>query len=255
MSRSSLIVGLLVAIGLHAALFAPSLWSDAPPETPSPPKVPPVALTPPPEPESEPEPTPAPKPEPVRQPAPQPVPTPQPAKDKPNPPLREVHKQPTQPDPPPQQGDTHAAPAEDVDDSDLPPLRIVWDSPAELRRVAGQLGLRIVAVNAAGEILGEVPSDGPVKLVEFTAQLSRYSNRVRTLPVRFFGEQLARSSRARRLWVLVPAGLDQRWIRMQKRVIAQAGVELTGVRELEGEFRPSDGGLQLVVTRIRQNVN
>jgi hypothetical protein len=255
MSRSSLIIGLLVAIGLHAVLFAPSLWTDTPPETPARPTVPPVAITPPPEPQNEPEPAPTPPPEPVRQPAPPPDPTPQPPKEKPTPPLREVHQQPTQPDPPPEEGDTHATPADDVDDSDLPPLRIVWDSPAELRRVAGQLGLRIVAVNAAGEILGEVPSEGAVKLVEFTGQLSRYSNRVRTLPVRFFGGQLARSTRARRLWVLIPAGLDQRWIRMQKRVIAQAGVELAGVRELEGEFRAAGDGLHLVVTRIRQSVN
>ncbi|MFP4139962.1 MAG: hypothetical protein ACOCZU_03680 [Planctomycetota bacterium] len=252
MSRSSLIIGLLVAIGLHAVLFGPSLWTDTPPETPDRPTVPPVAITPPPEPQSEPEPAPTPPSEPVRQPAP---PTPPPPTEKPAPPLREVHQQPTEADPPPEEGDTHATPAEDVDDSDLPPLRIVWDSPAELRRVAGQLGLRIVAVNAAGEILGEVPSEGPVKLVEFTGQLSRYSNRVRTLPVRFFGGQLTRSTRTRRLWVLVPADLDQRWIRMQKRVIAQAGVELAGVRELEGQFRAAGDGLHLVVTRIRQSVN
>jgi hypothetical protein len=247
MSRSSLIIGLLVAVALHAALFAPALWSSDQPD-PSPPRQhpPAVAITPPPEPE------PQPAPEPVKQPAPEPAPEPV---EKPTPPLREVHRQPPSHDPPPQQGDTHAEPLEEVAASDLPPLRIVWDSPAQLRRVAHRLGMRIVAVNAGGEILGEIPADGPVQLVEFRGELARYSNRVRTLPVSFFGGQLASSSPAARLWVLVPVGVDRRWVATQKQAIARAGVGLGGVRELEGEFRPVGGGPRLVVTRIRQSVN
>jgi hypothetical protein len=250
MSRSSLIIGLLAAGALHALLFAPALWSSEQPDPADPSEDPPaVAITPPPEP------APTPEPEPVKQPTPEPKPRPEPVK-KPTPPLREVHKQPAAQDPPPRQGNTHNNPVEEADPSDLPPLRIIWDSPSELRRIAARLGMRIVAVNSGGEILGEVPSAGAVRLVEFGGQLSRYSNRVRTLPVSFFGHQLARQAEtAARLWVLVPTGVDRRWIHMQKQAIARAGVDLTGVRELEGEFRRARGTVRLVVTRIKQSVN
>lgn len=255
MSRSSLIIGLVLAAVMHAALFAPALWTDAAPTTQPPAEEPPaVAVTPPPEPQPAPKPEPVSKPEPTRPEKRQPQP--EPIESEPTPPLQEVHEQPETVDPPPQKGDTHAKPLEDADPSELPPLRIVWDSPGALRQIAGRLGMRIVAVNAKGEILGEVPSDGGVRLVEFKGRLDAYSNRVRTLPVSFFGSELARQSGgARRLWVLVPVGVDQRWVHAQKQAIAKAGVELAGVRELEGEFRRQRGSVRLVVTRIRHSVN
>ncbi len=258
MSKSSFILGLLLAVGAHVLLFLP-IWSA--PQTPQsakkenqrvelarrldpPPPIEPEQVPPPPEPEPAPQPQTPPRPEPEQQ-----RPAPEPEE------LQEVHQPPEQPEPRPEEtppGETIARRAEEISDDALPPLRIVWSSPDQLRAVAAGTGMRVVGVNTLGEIIGQVPSRGPVRLEEFTGRLGRFSNRVRTLPRNFFGQVLTRQDgqSVAELWVLVPSRLDRQWISLQKRAIATAGVETQAVRAVEGQFATRSGAFQLVVTRL-----
>ncbi|MFP4054532.1 MAG: hypothetical protein ACLFV7_11795 [Phycisphaerae bacterium] len=255
MSKSSLIFGIVVAVGLHALLLMP-WWTGADTVPPKPPAAPKVAITPPPQPVPEPprQPEPEPEPEPAKQ--PQPKPRPEPPQEKPTPPLRKVHNTPAQKDPPPQEGDTHARKVEEIDEADLPPMRIVWESAGALRQIAASLGMKVVAVNNAAEVVGEV-STATGRLVEFTGELDHYSNRVRTLPLSFFGEELTgpRAGEAVRLWVLVPSRVDRRWVALQRQAIASTGLDVASVHELTGEFRNGSTGVRLVVTKIRGDAN
>jgi hypothetical protein len=167
--------------------------------------------------------------------------------------MQRVHEPPVEPDiEEPAEGETIARRAEEISDDALPPLRIVWSSPGQLRAVAATTGMRIVGVNRQGEVIGEVPPAGQVRLEAFQGQLSRYSNRVRTLPSNFFGLPLARDDgqRVAELWVLVPSRLDRQWIDLQKRAIASAGLETQAVRAVEGQFASRAGTFQLIVTRL-----
>ena len=240
MSRSSLILGVVAALVLHGLLFLP-VTKHAQPEAAG--EAPPnegqgkeVTLA-----------------EPPRAPAPAEMPTPAPPKTpqprKPAPELAKVVAAPPAPSERPRPDGSAGA---ETDDAHLPPLRILWSSPGQLRQVARELGMRIVAVDAAGKILAEVSTDGQAALRKFAGRLDQYSNRVRTLPADFFGRRLAGPSAAKAtaLWVLVPAGLDRQWIELQKRALARRGLAGSKVRELEGRFESAAGRATLVVTRV-----
>ena len=252
MSKSSLIAGVLLGVAIHVAVFFPLAKSENTPPEPNKPR--PVAIAPiPPEPEPEPEPTtPAP-------PKPKPLPKlPDPPTPKPESELAKIHQPKPDPDPPATPGDTHADKPQKVDDGDVPPLRIAWDSPAELHEVARSLGMRVVAVNADGEVVREVAlQPDSVQAIEFDGKLGAYSNRVRTLPTDFFGPALARQlgPQVRSLWILVPVAVDRTWLGIQKQAIAHSGLAASRIRELEGEFRRSHGRYQLTVTRIYRSPN
>ena len=237
MSRSSLIIGGLIAVVLHGLLFLPvkSSQTESPQagESPThPPKK--VRITP----------APAARPKPLPPAQPHKPPKPRMAAK-----LQPVVPKPAAPVEPRKAGRTQS---QVKDDWPLPPLRIVWASPAQLRRVAGALGMRIVAVNARRQVVGEVPAGGGGALRDFDGRLDQYSNRVRTLPRSFFGAELAAGSGAEvaDLWVLVPAAVDRRWIDLQRRAIARAGLTAAKVRELEAAFEKQSNGYRLVVTRV-----
>jgi len=236
MSKSSLIIGLAAAVALHGLLFVPLAKPRTPkaPAKRSKPKVTVAAV--PPRPETAP---PAPKKQALRKAQPKPAPTLQKVAANPAP---AVKKKPA--------GTTHS-PA-DKAPAPMPPLRIAWASPQQLRTVARCLAMPIVAVDGRARIVGQVADGGEAALVEFRQSLAGYSNRVRTLPKAFFGSELVRAAGASvtELWILVPAELDRRWMSLQKQAIARAGLTLSQVRELEGRFEKAGSGFELRVTRV-----
>ncbi len=253
MSKSSFIVGLLLALAAHALLLVP-LDTQADPDAPADPETPvsPVTMIDPPPPAPPAKPKPAPQPETKPQVKPRPKPAPEP------PQLARTTPPPVpEPEPEPMEGNTTPRQRpESIDDDVLPPLRITWDSPTELRRVAGAMGMRIVAVNFQGKVLGEIDPDGKAELVEFNGSLAAYSNRVRTLPSGFFGTRLsANDAQVAELWILVPAAIDRAWMDMQKQAIARTGLAAEQVRSIEGRFASVPGGYRLVVTRIVSRPN
>ena len=139
------------------------------------------------------------------------------------------------------------------DDGDLPAMRIVWTGPEQVRSVARTFRMRIVAINAEGKVAGEVTMDGEARLIAFNGGLAGYSNRVRTLPADFFGHGVIASAPAsiRSLWILVPADVDEEFVRVQREAIRARGVKPTSVLAMEAHFTRDDfGRYRLVVTRI-----
>lgn len=250
MSKTSLIIGCIVAVALHGLLWLPLMRADtdktkaadqAPPKT---------KLVAAPVPKPVPDPTPVP-PEPKPKPAP--VKPPKKVEPKPKPPLQEVVKAPAKAkDPEPTSPDP--ADAVNEDDNALPPLRIVWSSAGEVRTVSRALGLRVVAMNAAGQAVGEIDAYSG-RLKDFTGRLDQYSNRVRTLPRSFFGTEVASApGRAvARFWILVPAGIDRQWMALQRSAIAQRGMTATQVREVEARFTGKAARPSLSVIRVHGN--
>ena len=235
MSKSSLIIGLVAAAALHGLLFVP-MAKPKTPKTPAArvkPKVTVAAV--PPRPKAAP---PAPK-----------KPAPHKPQPKAAPRLRKVAANPAPAADKKVSGTTHSR---DDKVQPMPPLRIAWTSPKQLRSVAHALSMPIVAVDGQARIIGQVADGGETALVEFRESLAGYSNRVRTLPKGFFGGEVARAAGpgVAELWILVPAELDRRWMDLQRQAIARAGLKLSQVRELEGRFEQAGRGFELRVTRV-----
>lgn len=243
MSKTSLLAGCVLAAALHGLLLVPLLPSGADeaggPEAPPKTK---LAVAPPTEPKpTEPPPT-EPKPRAIEK------PKAGKADPKPKPPMQQVARAPVQPEPErPDEAD--ASPGRD--DKALPPMRIAWSSPQQVRTVARALGLRIVAVNAAGRAVGEIdPYDG--RLRDFTGRLDQYSNRVRTLGRSFFaafspGDDVRDVAG---FWILVPAAVDRQWMALQSSAIARHGMTAAQVRQVEARFTVSGGQPRLSITRV-----
>ncbi len=137
------------------------------------------------------------------------------------------------------------------DDQQIPPLRITWRSPQHLRDVVEALGMRIVAVNTGGQIVGEIVAENKPALVEFDVELSQFSNRVRTLPRDFFGKQLDRRGReVSGLWILVPATVDRRLIETQRDAIDRRGLKFGQVRVMDGVFETQGSEYRIVITNL-----
>lgn len=243
MSKTSLLIGCVLAAALHGLLLLPMSPSDADEVAPDPSpgiRIPGLP-TPPPEPKGL-----LPEPEPPAKAArehkaPAHAPTPRP-------PMQRVAPAPAPPEP--ERADPADASA-GQDDKALPPMRIAWTSPQQVRAVARALGLRIVAVNAGGQAVGQIdPYGGPMK--DFTARLDQYSNRVRTLPRGFFGPGSAEPGDrdVAGFWILVPAAVDRQWIALQRSAIAERGMRAAEVREVEARFTGSDETPRLSITRV-----
>lgn len=236
MSRSSLIVGLVVAAALHAILFLPGrMRSFTQPRTKPPDKHVKVLLP------SPPPPGPARKAASVRA-VPQGA---SPARQ-----MARVHEPATPHADVPTPGNTAS---EHADGADLPVLRILWRSHRQLRDVAIALGMSIVAVDREGRIIGQVASSGPVAIAPFTGSLASHSNRVRTLPRGFFGPSLdASGAGVDAFWILVPADVDRAVVAAQRAAIAEKGLTPRQVRSMDGRFQQAGGTYRFVVTGVTE---
>ena len=239
MSKSSLIIGLMLAALAHGAIILPGRFAAEPVVADQEIREEPhksVVVTVPPSP-------------PIQQPKtfaqlPAPAPEQEPAPA----PLRQVVRATSQREPEPDYGNTSASEEGDS----LPTLRIIWDSPGQLLAVARAWNMKIVAINTAEEIVGEVILQNKPHLMDFDGQLGNFSNRVRTLPRLFFGSDfLASSSTAiTSFWILVPAEQDSELVAVQREAIRARGVSMDQVRAVEAKFERVGGTYRLVVTRI-----
>ncbi len=135
---------------------------------------------------------------------------------------------------------------------DTPPtLRIAWHSPDHMLAVARALDLHIVAVDRQQSIVGQIDIHDPPRLTPFTSTLSRFSNRIRTLPRDYFG-RLADDAVASvtALWILVPSAVDQNLIDEQRRAIRKAGRDVSEVSATEGHFERRNGSYRLIITNL-----
>lgn len=238
MSRTSLIVGVAVSVLAHALIFGPRMFGSRRQAETLPAAKQRAVVT-----LAQAEPEPAPPQMPKREEPPKPD-----VKAEPPATVEEVVKPRSPRDPIQGYGDL----AKD-DSGDLPAMRIVWTGPDQVRDVARAFGMRIVAVNAEGKVAGEVIMDGEARLVAFDGGLAGYSNRVRTLPADFFGRNVTTSAPAgiRSLWILVPAQVDEEFVRIQREAIRERGADPSSVLAMEARFvRDDRGRYRLIVTRI-----
>jgi hypothetical protein len=255
MSRTSLILGILIAIGVHAALFWPLGKSPAKQNRPVAPR---LKLERPQEPAPEPE---AQEPEPSEIVSREEAPLPEPAPERATP---EPERRAETPPPAPMErvdevrkSDVETAglgqTADEPDDDALPPVRILWDGPDEVRSVALELGIRIVAVDRQGDVLGEVARTGSSRIVPFDSGTSRFSNRVRMIDDRdFFGSEIPGelNGRLSAFWLLVPADLDRALSDEIRRTIHDSGYAASEVRYVEASFEQRAGRRVLKIGRI-----
>ncbi len=244
MSRTSLVLGLLLSLVIHAILVLPH-WdaiSASPAVAREKKTVPAVTMLPPPPLPVEPvveerqPPPPAPKPEPVL----------------PDIQFAEV----VEPDTTPTEiGDTELAmETEPDDDQVLPATRIIWESPQELTKVARALRMSVVAVNRINEVVGALALDGSLRIEPFDGSFDVYSNRVRSLPSSFFGPALQREAGHTIVayWVLVPESVDREMADVVRQAVRQSGLTMSEVDWVEARFDvQAGGGHRLVVTDIR----
>lgn len=248
MSRTSLVLGLLLSLVIHALLVLPH-WdaiSASPAVAHEKKTVAAVTLLPPPPLPVEPvveerqPPPPAPKPEPVL----------------PDVRFAEVVEPDTTPsEEPAETGDTELTrETEPDDDQVLPATRIIWESPQELTKVARALRMSVVAVNRINEVVGALALDGSLRIEPFDGSFDVYSNRVRSLPSWFFGPALQREAGHTIVayWVLVPESVDREMADIVRQAVRQAGLTMSEVDWVETRFDvQAGGGHRLVVTDIR----
>ncbi len=283
--RGSLIAGTLASMALHAAILLPWLLGGG--ATTAPRAEPPrtmVAVLPPlpaPAPEAQPQveppetgsaepeppatPPPAPPAETVSKPSAPPPPTPvetasaPPPAPAPAPPAADIRMSAVvEPAAAPESGPglADAAPRRSGDaDDGLPPMRIMWDSPKQLADVAAVLGMRVVAVTDSNLVAGEVPLKRPYKLEPFSGELVVYSNRVRTLPLSFFGAGLiaATDEPIAAYWVLVPEPVDRQFADLVRAALKRAGLDASQVQWVETRFAlEGSGSYRLEIVQIHQ---
>lgn len=131
----------------------------------------------------------------------------------------------------PSLGETASEETIDSDDT-LPNMQIIWSSPAECRTVAEALGMKIVGVTPDQRIAGELRLSGEMELVPFDGDLSCFSNRVRSLPVSFFGRIATKDSKTiiAAYWILVPTDVDMLFSGQIRRKLCSLGHDASEVR-------------------------
>ncbi len=136
----------------------------------------------------------------------------------------------------------------------VPPLRVHWRDARELIAVARSLGLRLAAVDGAGNIVGEIALTETPGLRAWPGLPYGYSNRVRMLSPSIFASPLGRSDRPeiREIWVFVPADRDRAMIAAQKDAVRRRGGRFEDVLHVDGRFvRAANGSYRLDITNVR----
>jgi len=137
------------------------------------------------------------------------------------------------------------------DDGRLPPLRLVWDSPRQLIEISKALGMRILAIRS-NQLIGEVSLQDAPHIKSFDGELSGFSNRVRTIPPQFFGPAVLRTSDepVESFWVLVPSNLDRQWVSIQKEAMQSSRIPSSELSYMEARIVPGELNHGLVITKI-----
>lgn len=155
----------------------------------------------------------------------------------------------------PQEPDRDGRMPGDGDAQYVPPLRVHWRDADELISVARTLGMRLAAIDARGDIIGEIDLSSRPGLKQWQGLPYGYSNRVRMLSPSIFSTTLPSAGGAdiREIWVFVPADRDRAMVEAQRSAVQRAGARPQDVRYVDGRFvRAANGSYRLDITGIRQ---
>ncbi len=137
-------------------------------------------------------------------------------------------------------------------DEGLPSLRLIWDSPEHLIQVSKALNLRVIPVNNSNKPIGELCFERNILVNRFSGELSGYSNRVRTISSHFFGINVLNQCQenVQCFWIIVPTDIDYQWVSIQKQVLRSKGLNSSQVSYMEAQIVNNENGYELLITSI-----
>jgi len=138
-------------------------------------------------------------------------------------------------------------------DSDLlPELKIDISDEQILLGAVRFFGMKIVAIDNFGALAGEIKINSEPQFSAFKGNLSKYSNRVRFLPIDYFGKRLADfiEEKRARLCLLVPVSVDIMLTDTQREAVSEHGCDPSQVWATAGEFVNNNGRYSFVVTEV-----
>jgi hypothetical protein len=138
----------------------------------------------------------------------------------------------------------------------LPPLRMDISDTDTVLTASRSLGVLLVIINGSGRVRARVnAASGKRPAAVPMSDTSGFSNRIRLLPRSgYFGSVLEKLREryedlpySSRLAFLVPAGLDGRWMREQRQLLADAGGKAGDCMTVGRYVRSADGGYRLEI--------
>lgn len=148
-------------------------------------------------------------------------------------------------------GDAYAG-GEKGENDYMPELKIDISDREAVCSAAKYFGMRFVVIDGRNNILSEVKVNSPAQLVPFSGSLSSFSNRVRQLPDDYLGEEISSflADKGAGLYMLVPVGLDLKFMDLQKKAVIGKGLMPDRVRATAGKFVMDGGAFELMITDV-----
>lgn len=155
--------------------------------------------------------------------------------------------------------ETEAAPQEEGNikieeptDEYMPALKMDISDYNALMGAVRYFGMKIALIDTFGNFVDEIKAGKVNKIVPIEQGLSEYSNRIRMLPVNYFGRKIEKIMSIRELspCILVPAEVDRQFAALQKEVIANRGHALEDVKSTAGRFIREGDAYKLIIERL-----
>jgi len=134
----------------------------------------------------------------------------------------------------------------------LPALKMDISDYEALTGAIRYFGMRIVLINSMGNFVDEIQLGTRLKVVPIQQALSEFSNRIRILPLNYFGIEIERIIRVRDLTpcMLVPADIDKRFADLQRQAIEKEGHFLDEVEATGARFKKDGKEYKLVIEKL-----
>jgi len=141
---------------------------------------------------------------------------------------------------------------EEPRDEYMPSLKMDISDHDALIGAIKYFGMKIALINNFGNFVDEIKAGKSVKIVPIEDGLSEFSNRIRMLPVSYFGTKVERILKIRELspCILVPAEVDRQFAALQKEVIAGRGHAIKRVKATAGKFIREGDAYKLVIEKL-----
>ena len=134
----------------------------------------------------------------------------------------------------------------------MPALKMDISDYDALVGAINYFGMKIALMNNFGNFVDEIKVGKSIKIVPIEERLSEFSNRIRKLPVSYFGKRIEKELKLRELapYMLVPAEVDRQFAALQKEVIAGRGYAIEKVKATAGKFIREGNAYKLVIEKL-----
>jgi len=137
------------------------------------------------------------------------------------------------------ENDTGDILSKDKEEDSMPALRLDISDYDSVIGAIKSYGMKIALIDDMGNFIDELSVTRSPIIVPLKEELSKYSNRVRMLPLDYFGGRIKKILMMRNLkpCILVPVKVDLEFADEQKRVIARKGYDLSEVKATGASFK------------------